>query len=103
MTNRKRNTPKTAFEMQRAMQQAPQSYRQLAAISQLNKPAVEHWVRSLRAQELAHVAGWGPDKRGRLFVPLFVWGPGRDAPRPGPLRTDAERMRDLRAARKGLT
>ena len=100
---RKRNNPRLMFDKQRALQAEPQSYDDLCHISGLNKPAVARWIKSLRpdtGERHVHIADYGPDRNGRLFVPLFAWGNEEDAERPGDSRTDAERMRKLRADRK---
>lgn len=95
---RKRNNPQRILVMQKEMAAAPCSYDRLAQVSGLDKRAVQHWIKQIRAN--VHIAGWGEDRRGRKFVPLFQWGAGNDVPRPGQSRTAAERMRALRADRK---
>lgn len=100
---RARNNPARQLRMQAAMTVEPQSYDALAAVSGLCKGGVAHWIKTLREMDPkpVHIAGWAPDARGRLFVALWAWGPGEDAPRPGQSRTNAERMAALRKARKG--
>lgn len=102
MKPRARNNPARQHLMQSAMQIEPQSYDALAAVSGLSNNAVAHWIKTLRTLDPkpVHIAGWAPDVNGRLFVALWAWGPGKDAPRPGQSRTAAERMAALRKARK---
>jgi hypothetical protein len=104
VNTRLRNNPLRVFQMQEALKEKPRSYDELARVTGLNKPAVARWVKLMRAVTPSpiFISGWGPDKNGRLFVPLFAWGTAPDAERPGDSRTDAERMRALRAARKGV-
>ena len=99
---RKRNNPQIAHRMQVALQAKAQTYAELVALSGLNQSAVANWVKTLREMTPSpiHVEAWGPDRNGRLFVPLWRWGTKMDAPRPGPARTPQQRMEALRAARK---
>ena len=103
MTARARNNPARQLLMQTAMRVEPQSYDALAAVSGLSNTSVAHWIKTLRKLDPkpVHIAGWAPDTRGRMFVALWKWGPGKDLPRPGQSRTPAERMSALRKARKG--
>lgn len=82
------------------MESTPRTYRELSEISGLPLPSIRRWVKNLQAAGFAHVAGYAPDRAGRMFVPMWAWGAGADAARPGPRRTAAERMRDSRARRK---
>jgi hypothetical protein len=95
-----RNTATRILKMQMAMAERPQSYDQLVEVSGLKKPAVQRWVKTMRAEGALHRAGWSGDKAGALRVPLFLWGDGVDAPRPGASLPPAERMARLRAKRK---
>jgi hypothetical protein len=76
---------------------------QLAERVGLGAGAVAHWRRQLRAlpDPPIYVEGWAPDSRGRPFTPVWRWGHKPDAERNGQSITPAERMRNLRAARKG--
>lgn len=89
---------KTAMLMAEAMKRRPLTYDTLAQISGLSKVSVQRWMKAERKN--VHVADYQDDIRGRRFVPMFRWGPGNDAPRPGPRRTPAERMADVRARRR---
>ena len=73
------------------------TYNRMAEVAGLGKTAVQRWARDMRAAGLIYVAEYGPDKNGRLFVPLYKWGRGRDAERPGDKETPADRMRAKRA------
>lgn len=92
----KRMTPLVAVVLQTKMQQMPRSYDELANISGLPKSSVARWIRTMRAAGFAHIACYGNDSVGRPFVPLWGWGNKPDMQRPGPRRTAAERMRELR-------
>lgn len=93
-------TPLVAAILQSAMVERPRSYDDLVNICGLSKPAVARWIKTMHLAGFAYIAGWGADRNNRLFVPLWAWGREQDAPRPGPQRTPAERMKALRAARK---
>jgi predicted ArsR family transcriptional regulator len=99
-TAQKRMTHTIALILQSAMTERPCSYDDLAGISGLSKPTVTRWLKQLHAAGGVHIAAWGYDRTGRLFVALWAWGRGVDRPRPGQQRTAAERMKSLRAARK---
>lgn len=73
------------------------SYDRMAEVIGLGKTSVQRWARDMREAGLIHIAAYGPDKNGRLFVPLYKWGRERDVDRPGHKETPAERMRAKRA------
>lgn len=95
-----RNTTERILLMQEAMLATPQTFEQLAEASGLSKTAVQRWALSIRSH--IHIADYAPDKRGRKFVPMFVWGEGEDAPRPGPQKSAAQRMQAVRDRRKAV-
>ena len=97
-----RNTATRALKLQTALLQGPRSYDELVECSGLKKPAVARWVKTMRAAGAIHRCGWGADRNGAKRVPLFAWGVGVDAPRPGQSIPPAERMARLRAKRRGL-
>ena len=80
----------------------PATYDQLCAFSGLSKRAMSRWIASQRieGQRRIYIAGYAPDRCGRPFVPIWAWGNKPDAQRPGDSKTDAQRMKDMRAARK---
>lgn len=88
--------------LERQLRVGRQSYDALAEAIGANKAAVMRWMKKMREARLVHVAEWGPDKNGRLFVPLFSWGVESDAPRPGPSTTPAARMAAHRARQAAL-
>ncbi len=92
----RRNNPARTLKMITALQEKPQTYDQLVAVSALGKVAVATWVKSMRAIDAMHIGGWAEDVRGRKFTPVFQWGAGKDVPRAGQARTTAERMRAYR-------
>lgn len=100
MTAPRRNTAATQLLMQTALMSAGQTYDELAAHSGLAKEAVARWVKTLRALGTIHVERWADDSRGHPVVPVFRWGAGKDAPRPGRRLTAAQQMAKLRARRK---
>lgn len=76
-----------------------QRYADLMLVTGLPKQTVFALVKQLRTAGMARIGGYAKDVRGRLFVPLFMWGGDADEPRPGAQRTAADRMRDMRARR----
>jgi hypothetical protein len=54
----------------------------------------------MRRAGYVHVARYELDDRKRYSVPMFAWGPGGDAERPTPLRTNAQRQADYRERKK---
>lgn len=81
------------------LKSGPQRYADLMLVTGLSKQTVFQLVKQMRDAKLVRIGGYAKDVRGRLFVPMFVWGGGADEPRPGQTRTGADRMRDLRARR----
>lgn len=102
MTAPRRNTAATQLLMQTALMSAGQTYDELAAHSGLAKEAVARWVKTLRAlpTKVIFIERWAEDSRGHPVVPVFRWGAGKDAPRPGRRLTAAQQMAKLRARRK---
>ena len=93
-----RTSVKQAIALRDMLSKTPMTYEQLVAATGMSQPRVAYWRKS-NADNI-YVAAWAPDKRGRLFNPVWAWGDGEDAPRPGRSQTSAERMRELRARRK---
>lgn len=88
--------------LEKELRMGGRSYADLEAATGLSKPALMRWVKQMREVNLVHIEGYGPDINGRLFIPLFRWGNGEDAPRPGQARTPAARMADYRARQTQL-
>lgn len=42
-----------------------------------------YFLRGLHADQMIHIDDWVNDKHGRPITPLWRWGKGEDAPRPG--------------------
>lgn len=77
----------------------------LAEAVGLGAGAVAHWRRQMRRSDDAKprifIESWALDARGRPFTPVYRIGDGVDVERNGQSVAPAERMRSLRAARKG--
>ena len=75
----------------------------LAEAVGLGAGAVAHWRRQMRREAdcRIYIEGWTNDSRGRPFTPVYRFGDGVDAERNGQSIPMAQRMRDLRASRKG--
>lgn len=99
MSSPVRNSPVKIEQMRTALMTSPQRYDDLATLTGLSKPAVTLWLKAVKAIRSVHIADWVTDCRGRLFVARFAWGDKPDAKRPGPQRTAADRMRDMRKRR----
>lgn len=57
--------------------------RELAAGMAWSHKHTLYFIRQLRADRMIHIDDWVNDHGGRPIVPLFRWGKGEDAPRPG--------------------
>lgn len=97
---RKMLSPISMVKMQAALTHSPQSFSDLAAVSDLDQRVVTRYVHELKEANLVHVGDWDRDARGYPTIRKYVWGPGDDAPCPTKHRDDAERMRKLRAKKK---
>ncbi len=93
----KRNTPAVALHMQKTLMVEATTTEQLAAVSGLSVSAVRRWIKTMRDAKAIYVENFTDDARGRKFTPMWRWGKKPDAKRPGPQRTETERMRDYRA------
>lgn len=87
-----------------ALTQQPMTYDALAQVSGLSKEAVTRWVKNVRGGPDGgtgpYISDWLAAKDGTLRVRAYRWGVQEDAPRPGARRSNAERMKLLRAKRK---
>lgn len=97
---RKTITPVAATRLQTALGLAPQSLEDLVAVSGLSKPTVTRYVKELCEAKMAHVSGWARDARDYPTIRQFSAGFKPDVPVPLTTRTAADRMRNLRIARK---
>ena len=93
-----RMTVALSLKLHQLLQESPKTYEQLAELSGINQSRVARWRKS--NAEFIHVDHWGPDKNGRLFIPVFSWGADPDKARPGRVLSSAERMRIHRARAK---
>ena len=91
-------TIKKSLALRDLLMSKPMTYEQLCEEGGLTPQRAAYWRKT--NAEFIRIAGWAPDKNGRLFVPVFFWGPGEDVPRPGRALTSAERMRALRQRRR---
>lgn len=98
----KRMTAALSASLVSLLQESPKSYEQLASATGLNKRSVARWISQMQGSRSVHIADYGPDINGRLFVPLWAWGNQPHARRPGQAKTNAERMREKRLAGKGV-
>lgn len=89
-----RITTQQSVRMRDALSEKAMTYDDLVVLTGMRKPRVARWVKNNR--ESIRVAGWGPDKNGRLFIAKFAWGSEPDAKRPGRVLTAAEQMRKVR-------
>lgn len=65
---------------------------ELAEVTGLRDDTVRQYTRALHRAGAAHIAGWAPDRMGRMTTRLLKIGAGSDRPRP-PRLSDAERSR----------
>lgn len=88
----------TSLLLQRALAAKPRTASDLQTISGMSKMAVWRWLNHMRDE--MHVVDYADDSRGRKFKPVYTWGKGVNAPRPGPRQTAAERVKAYRERKK---
>ena len=93
----RRNTEEDQEKMLAALKGAGATQQQLADLTGLSKITVHRW---LGEGVSVHVVDYTEDARGRRFVPVYRYGKGKDAPRPGPALTAAQRVALSRARKK---
>lgn len=92
--------PSTHLELQEALTEKPTTRADLARRVGLHPNTIGKWLKAMRDEGRVCIWEWGKAADGRLTVPIYLWAPDGDAPRPGPKLTPAERMRELRKRRK---
>lgn len=95
----RRNTLERSLKMQAALTERALTYDDLAKVGGLSKTAVQRWVAET-VRDKVHIEDYTDDTRGRRFVPMWRWGEGPDAKRPGPRQTPAQRMAAVRSRRR---
>ena len=100
-TPRKMLTPTATALMQVAMEKKPNSLNDLVKVSGLSKPVVTRYVRELQSAGMVFVGDWDRDSRGYPTIEKYRWGKGEDVPCPYKHASEAERLRRLRANKKG--
>ena len=93
----RRNTEATKQIMVDALKAGGATQQQLADLTGLSKITVHRW---LGEGVPVHIVDYTEDARGRRFVPVYRYGKGKDAPRPGPALTAAQRVALSRARKK---
>lgn len=88
--------------MKTRLEQGDAGYDELSQLTNLSVASVGRWVRLMRESGHTRITSYGPDRKGRPFVPLFTWGAGPDLPRPGQARPAKERMAELRSRRQAM-
>lgn len=100
MTRIRNNAVRTT-RMTEALRLGGHTYKSLSAISGLNVPAVATWIKSMREMKAVYISGWEKDSRGRLFVPVYRWGPSvLDVPRKLVAKTNAARQAAFRERKR---
>jgi DNA-binding IclR family transcriptional regulator len=82
----------------------PQSVLELAELSGLHRLTVGHLLRAFRREDVARIAAWDADTRGRVSVGMWVLGSTPDAKRPPPAARSRSTIRSANfRARKKMT
>lgn len=98
---RRRVSISETLAMTEALKKRGYSDVDLGAAFDMTGTQAGRWRRKLAEETgMVYVEGWLPDARGRLFVPVWRFGKGENAERPGPSMTMQERMVKLREDRK---
>lgn len=97
---RQRVTADKVAGLLRMLVDGPCTRAQLVDALGLDPSTVSKWIAAMREAELVRLCDWQNNARGYPTVELFRWAPGEpDAVKT--VRSQAERVRDWRAARKG--
>lgn len=77
------------------LMEGPSTWTELSEKTGLCRGSVLAAIRAMKDRKLVHIAGWERDAAGRINVPAFQLGRGRDAVKP--VKTRAAVNRDQRA------
>lgn len=70
-------------QVQALLKRQEMTSRELAAGMSWTRAHTLRFLRGLRADQMVHIDDWVNDQGGRPIVPLWKWGKGEDAARPG--------------------
>lgn len=73
------------------MLDGPFTTKALMEVSGLGKSAVYRFVRTFHAKNVVHISGWDKDTAGRVCVPVYTLGRGRDAKRKAKSKEEVNR------------
>jgi hypothetical protein len=79
-----------------AVAERPRSYKTLAEETGLHYTTVRDYINALHRRQQVHVAAMAADSQGRLRVPMWLLGFGKDV-KPTKSKTATERKREQRA------
>lgn len=89
------------------MVDGPFTVRSLMETSGLGRVSVYRFVRTFHAKGVVHIGAWEKDAAGRMFVPVYTLGRGKDLKRPTKSKEQINRdyalRRRLRNTAQGLT
>jgi hypothetical protein len=89
------------------MVDGPFTVRSLMETSGLGRASVYRFMRTFHAKGVVHIGGWEKDAAGRVCVPVYTLGRGKDAKRPTKSKEQVNRdyaqRKRLRGATQGLT
>lgn len=88
--------------MIRCLIEGPSSVPEIVHETGLCYCTVRKYVKALRDAKAVHVAAWDSDTNGRRTLAAYSIGTGKDVSKP-PLRSRAERARELRASKRTQT
>jgi hypothetical protein len=98
---RRRVTISETLAMTEALKKRGYTDAELGVAFGMSSATAGRWRRKLAEETgTVYVEDFGPDARGRLFVPVWRFGNGQNVERPGDAITPQERMAKLREDRK---
>jgi predicted ArsR family transcriptional regulator len=83
-------------KMIRYMQDVPCSVHDVAEVTGLSLQTSRRFVLALAREGAIHVVAWEHDGLGRFVTKVYAFGHGRNATKPKPFKSIAERRRDKR-------
>ena len=89
------------------MLDGPLTFRSLADVTGLGKASLYRHLRTFHAKGVIHIANWDKDAAGRVCVPVYELGRGKDARKRPKSKQEINReyaqRKRLRIAAEGLT
>ena len=92
----------TVAKMIRYLQEVPSNVRELADCCGLSIATTRKFVLALEKERAIHVVAWEQDSLQRYTTKVYAFGNGKDAKRPPPVVSLAQRRRERRARQRQM-